>query len=96
MSTPGCFSFFKKNKAPIEPRREVSAIRQVQPSTEKAILWTEPSPPAAHEHYEPCFQCSSSGPDFGKAKRGLDELPAYTPRAPFSSDVSVLYGPEPS
>jgi hypothetical protein len=79
MSTPGCFSFFKRAKAPAPaPVREVR--EKAAPIAESL---PQPRLPAAHEHFEPCFQCSGSWD-----KAAVDaELPAYTARAPFSSDV---------
>lgn len=81
MSTPGCFSFFKKAKAPAPtPTPAMQTVQAPQAATPKYT----PHLPTAAEHYEPCFQCSE-----GFGKMTLDgELPAYTARKAFSSDVS--------
>ncbi|KLT42680.1 amidohydrolase [Cutaneotrichosporon oleaginosum] len=75
---PGCFAFLSKTKAKAsEPVREKAAL---PPPPEPQL---QPHLPAAHEHFEPCFQCSGAS-----AWDKLDaELPAYTARAPFSSDA---------
>lgn len=82
--TPGCFHFFRRGR--VNPPSMAAA-----PAAEaKAgqVDFTPPPLPAAHAHIEPCFQCDSQFTGFKSLKLD-DDLPPYTARSFFSSDVSA-------
>ncbi|GMK57164.1 hypothetical protein CspeluHIS016_0310040 [Cutaneotrichosporon spelunceum] len=79
MSTPCCFSFFNTAKA--TPATPASAPVPACTHSDKPVP-AEPHLPAAHDHYNPCFQST------GASHAPMDaELPAYTAHALFSSDA---------
>lgn len=88
----GCFSFLKKPAPPARELVEKPPSARRSHST-KSSNWADgdytPRLPEAHEHYEPCFQCSDALSRMTLDKMGMDaDLPAYSEREPFSKDVS--------